>query len=79
MAELSTVLTAAGGMKVFFQEYDSNESYPLATPPGDMPCLVITRDTSFAGFSYFQNAYFYYQDPGGITTILNTYWGAEGS
>lgn len=79
MADLRDVLIPADGLKIFFQEYDSNATYPLATPPGDMPCLVITRDTSSPGFSYFQNAYFYYESPGGITTIINTFWSAGGS
>lgn len=76
MAELSTVLTAAGGIKAYFVEYDSNETYPTATPPGDMPCLVLVTDTvNSPPFNYY--AYFYYE-AASTTVILETGWYAAG-
>jgi len=76
MAELSSVLTAAGGMKVFINEYDSNATYPLTTPPGDMPCLVLTVDTTGSTPSFYYSYFYFVADA--QTVILETGWYSAG-
>jgi hypothetical protein len=72
--QLADALPEVGGVRVANVAYDSNESYPLATPPADVPCLAVIHDGA-----QVYDIYLYIEVVGQVVPLAINFYAPGGS